>query len=131
MEFVGWIDAAPPQWVKPYWDAVVVENAREISANERRAALLGVMFPEFAESIQHAWQQCQRDSEDETGQWREFVNWAEQSLGEAFTVIKDELLRGNEAQISWDVDRALSERLLQADFKPIKAPVTCWCASRT
>lgn len=129
VEFVGWIDAAPPQWVKPYWDAVVVENAREISANERRAALLGVMFPEFAESIQHAWQQCQRDSEDETGQWREFVNWAEQSLGEAFTVIKDELLRGNEAQISWDVDRALSERLLQADFKPIKAPVTCWWAS--
>ncbi|MBW9238995.1 amino acid adenylation domain-containing protein [Pseudomonas carnis] len=129
VEFVGWIDAAPPQWVTPYWDAVVVEDAREISANERRAALLGVMFPEFAESIQHAWQQCQRDSEDETGQWQEFVNWAEQSLGEAFTVIKDELLRGNEAQISWDVDRALSERLLQADFKPIKAPVTCWWAS--
>ncbi|AVJ22391.1 non-ribosomal peptide synthetase [Pseudomonas sp. MYb193] len=129
VEFVGWIDAAPPQWVKPYWDAVVVEDAREISANERRAALLGVMFPEFAESIQHAWQQCQRDSEDEAGQWQEFVNWAEQSLGEAFTVIKDELLRGNEAQISWDVDRALSERLLQADFKPIKAPVTCWWAS--
>ena len=129
VEFVGWIDAAPPQWVKPYWDAVVVEDAREISANERRAALLGVMFPEFAESIQHAWQQCQRDSEDEAGQWQEFVNWAEQSLGEAFTVVKDELLRGNEAQISWDVDRALSERLLQADFKPIKAPVTCWWAS--
>ncbi|WEJ03430.1 amino acid adenylation domain-containing protein [Pseudomonas sp. FJ2-5-13] len=129
VEFVGWIDAAPPQWVKPYWDAVVVEDAREISANERRAALLGVMFPEFAESIQHAWQQCQRGSEDETGQWQEFVSWAEQSLGEAFTVIKDELLRGNEAQISWDVDRALSERLLQADFKPIKAPVTCWWAS--
>ncbi len=129
VEFVGWIDAAPPQWVTPYWDAAVVEDAREISANERRAALLGVMFPEFAESIQHAWQQCQRDSEDEAGQWQEFVNWAEQSLGEAFTVIKDELLRGNEAQISWDVDRALSERLLQADFKPIKAPVTCWWAS--
>ncbi|NNA48685.1 non-ribosomal peptide synthetase [Pseudomonas lactis] len=129
VEFVGWIDAAPPQWVKPYWDSVEVEDDREASANERRAALLGVMFPEFAESIQLAWQQCQRDTEDEAGQWQEFVNWAEQSLGEAFTVIKDELLRGNEAQISWDVDRALSERLLQADFKPIKAPVTCWWAS--
>ncbi|KFF42763.1 peptide synthase [Pseudomonas sp. BRG-100] len=131
VEFVGWIDAAPPQWVKPYWDAVEVEDDLEVSANERRAALLGVMFPEFAESIQGAWQQCRRDTEDEAQQWLGFVSWAEQTLGEAFTAVKEELLRGNEAQISWDVDRALSERLLQADFKPIKAPISCWWAAKS
>jgi len=129
VEFVGWIDAAPPQWVKPYWDAVDAGDDREVSANERRAALLGVMFPEFAESIQRAWEQCQRDAEDEMVQWQGFVSWAEQALGETFTAIKAQLLHGNEAQIAWDVDRALSERMVAADFKPIKAPVSCWWAS--
>ncbi|MGY4641860.1 non-ribosomal peptide synthase/polyketide synthase [Pseudomonas sp. TE24901] len=129
VEFVGWIDAAPPQWLTPYWEAVVTEEDRVVSANERRAALLGVMFPAFAEQIQGAWQQCQRAVDDEGGQWRAFVVWAEQTLGEAFTDVKEELLRGNEAQISWDVDRALSERMSAADFKPIKAPVSCWWAS--
>ncbi|WPO00380.1 non-ribosomal peptide synthetase [Pseudomonas sp. MUP55] len=129
VEFVGWIDAAPPQWVKPYWDAVDSGDAREASANERRAALLGVMFPPFAEAIQLAWAQCQRDTEDEAQQWQGFVTWAEQALGDTFTAIKEQLLHGNEAQISWDVDRALSERMVAADFKPIKAPVSCWWAS--
>ncbi|NWE23758.1 non-ribosomal peptide synthetase, partial [Pseudomonas sp. P7548] len=129
VEFVGWIDAAPPQWLTPYWDAVVTEEDRDVSANERRAALLGVMFPAFAEQIEGAWQQCQREADDEGGQWQAFVAWAEQTLGEAFTDIKEELLRGNEAQISWDVDRALSERMSAADFKPIQAPVSCWWAS--
>ncbi|AVE03295.1 non-ribosomal peptide synthetase [Pseudomonas palleroniana] len=127
VEFVGWIDSAPPQWLKPYWDAVVTQDDREVSANERRAALLGVMFPAFAEQIQDAWQACQREAEDQ--QWSVFVAWAEQTLGEAFTAIKEELLRGNEAQISWEVDRALSERMTASDFKPIKAPVSCWWAS--
>ncbi|UII73719.1 non-ribosomal peptide synthase/polyketide synthase [Pseudomonas sp. HN11] len=129
VEFVGWIDSAPPQWLKPYWEAVVIEEDREVSANERRAALLGVMFPAFAEQIQAAWQQCQRDGDDEAGQWQGFVGWAERTLGDAFIGIKEELLRGNEAQISWEIDRALSERLSAADFKPIKAPVSCWWAS--
>ncbi|MFT0475969.1 amino acid adenylation domain-containing protein [Pseudomonas antarctica] len=129
VEFVGWIDSAPPQWLTPYWDAVVIEEGREVSANERRAALLGVMFPAFAEQIEAVWQQCQRQAADEDGQWHAFIAWAEQTLGEAFTGIKEELLRGNEAQISWDVDRALSERLAAADFKPIQAPVSCWWAS--
>ncbi|WP_425274292.1 thioesterase domain-containing protein [Pseudomonas kitaguniensis] len=129
VEFVGWIDAAPPQWLTPYWDAVVIEEDREVSANERRAALLGVMFPAFAEHIESAWQQCQREAKDEALQWQAFVAWAEHTLGEAFTGIKEELLRGNEAQISWEVDRALSERMTAADFKPIKAPLSCWWAS--
>ncbi|MGH8451033.1 amino acid adenylation domain-containing protein, partial [Pseudomonas sp.] len=127
VEFVGWIDSAPPQWLKPYWEAVDTQDDREVSANERRAALLGVMFPAFAQQIQATWQQCQHHAEAE--QWPVFVAWAEQTLGEAFTGIKDELLRGNEAQISWEVDRALSERMTASDFRPIKAPVSCWWAS--
>ncbi|WP_411382455.1 non-ribosomal peptide synthase/polyketide synthase [Pseudomonas sp. MPB26] len=129
VEFVGWVDAAPPQWLKPYWQAVVTEDDREVSVNERRAALLGVMFPAFAEQIQAAWQQCLRDINDDAAQWHAFVAWAEQHLGQAFIDIKEELLRGNEAQISWAIDHALSERLSAADFKPIKAPVSCWWAS--
>ncbi|WP_259740971.1 amino acid adenylation domain-containing protein, partial [Pseudomonas poae] len=127
VEFVGWIDSAPPQWLTPYWDAVVTQDDREVSANERRAALLGVMFPAFAEQIHDAWQACQRHAEDE--QWSVFVNWAEQTLGQAFMAVRQTLLQGNEAQISWDVDRALSERMTASDFKPIKAPVSCWWAS--
>ncbi|MBA1292719.1 amino acid adenylation domain-containing protein [Pseudomonas lurida] len=129
VEFIGWIDAAPPQWLKAYWEAVVAEEERPVSTHERRAALLGVMFPAFAEQIHDAWLRCQRLTDDEHAQLHAFVSWAEQTLGEAFTAIKQELLRGNEAQISWEVDRALSERMLAADFKPINAPLSCWWAS--
>ncbi|WP_422889303.1 non-ribosomal peptide synthase/polyketide synthase [Pseudomonas chlororaphis] len=128
VEMVGWIDSAPPFWLKQYWDAAVISDEREVSANERRVALLGVMFGAFAEPIRQSWLDCQAGSADEAEQWSRFCAWAEQTLGDAFREIKEELLRGNEAEISWEVDRTLSERLEQADFKPIKAPISCWWA---
>ncbi|MGE7955442.1 non-ribosomal peptide synthase/polyketide synthase [Pseudomonas sp. NPDC089530] len=128
VELVGWIDSAPPFWLKSYWDAVVVGEEREVSANERRVALLGVMFAGFAEAIRESWLACQAESTDEAEQWNRFCAWAEQTLGEAFREIREELLRGNEAAISWDVDRTLTQRMAQADFKPIKAPLSCWWA---
>ncbi|AKA23541.1 non-ribosomal peptide synthase/polyketide synthase [Pseudomonas chlororaphis] len=128
VEFVGWIDSAPPAWLTRYWDAAVVSDEREVSANERRVALLGVMFGESAGPIRDAWLASQAATTDEAQQWSRFCAWAEQTLGEAFCEIREELLRGNEAAISWEVDRVLTQRMEQADFQPLKAPISCWWA---
>ncbi|ONH53354.1 non-ribosomal peptide synthetase [Pseudomonas cedrina subsp. cedrina] len=129
VEFVGWIDSAPPRWLTQYWDAAVITDESEIPENDRRVALLGVMFPEYAQPIYAAWQDMQAGTVDEEQQWTAFVEWAERSLGEAFRDIQQELLGGNEAQISWEVDRTLFKRLEQADFKALQAPVSCWWAA--
>ncbi|WP_428488157.1 amino acid adenylation domain-containing protein [Pseudomonas chlororaphis] len=129
VEFVGWIDASPPYWLKAYWDTAVIADDTEIPANQRRVELLGVMFPEMSRQIHDAWLESQAGSADEAQQWQGFSAWADQALGEAYRAIKEELLRGNEAQISWEVDRTLGQRLRDADFKPIKAPVSCWWAA--
>ncbi len=131
VEFVGWIDSSPPRWLTQYWDAAVVSDDSEISDNERRVALLGVMFPASAEAIHRAWEGLQATHIAEDQQWAGFVEWAEASLGQAFQDIKQELLGGNEAQVSWEVDRALFKRMEQADFKPLKAPVSCWWAAKS
>ncbi|MBJ2215867.1 MULTISPECIES: amino acid adenylation domain-containing protein [Pseudomonas] len=129
VECVGWIDASPPQWVKPFWDTAVMVDERDIPANERRVELLEVMFPEFSQQIHAHWSglQCLEAAEGE--QWTEFSRWAEETLGERFGELKDELLSGHEAQISWEVDRILGQRLHDADFKAIKAPISCWWAT--
>lgn len=129
VEFVGWIDASPPYWLKAYWDTAVIADDTEIPANQRRVELLGVMFPEMSRQIHDAWLESQAGSADDAQQWQGFSAWADQALGEAYRAIKEELLRGNEAQISWEVDRTLGQRLRDADFKPIKAPVSCWWAA--
>ena len=129
VECVGWIDASPPQWLKPFWDTAVMVDEREISANDRRVELLGAMFPEFTAQIHAKWagQQATVDGDDE--QWAGFSQWAGDVLGERFHELKEELLSGQEAQISWEVDRLLGQRLRDADFKPIKAPISCWWAT--
>ncbi|WP_426123573.1 amino acid adenylation domain-containing protein [Pseudomonas sp. PSPC2-3] len=129
VECVGWIDASPPQWVKPFWDTAVMVDEREISANDRRVELLGAMFPEFTAQIHAKWsgQQATVDGDDE--QWAGFNQWAGDVLGERFHELKEELLSGHEAQISWEVDRMLGQRLHDADFKAIKAPISCWWAT--
>ncbi|OHC39127.1 amino acid adenylation domain-containing protein [Pseudomonas sp. CFSAN084952] len=129
VECVGWIDASPPQWVKPFWDTAVMVDEREISANERRVELLEVMFPEFSQQIHAHWSELQCLEAAEGEQWTAFSHWAEETLGSRFGELKDELLSGHEAQISWEVDRILGQRLHDADFKAIKAPISCWWAT--
>ncbi|MBV4482774.1 amino acid adenylation domain-containing protein [Pseudomonas khavaziana] len=129
VECVGWIDASPPQWVKPFWDTAVMVDERDISANERRVELLEVMFPEFSQQIRAHWSGLQCLEAAEREQWTAFSHWAEKTLGSRFGELKDELLSGHEAQISWEVDRILGQRLHDADFKAIKAPISCWWAT--
>ena len=129
VECVGWIDASPPQWVKPFWDTAVMVDERDISANERRVELLEVMFPEFSQQIHAHWSELQCFEAAEGEQWTAFSHWAEETLGSRFGELKDELLSGHEAQISWEVDRILGQRLHEADFKAIKAPISCWWAT--
>ncbi|PRW68939.1 non-ribosomal peptide synthetase [Pseudomonas fluorescens] len=129
VECVGWIDASPPQWVKPFWDTAVMVDERDISTNERRVELLEVMFPEFSQQIHAHWSELQCLEAAEGEQWTAFSHWAEETLGSRFGELKDELLSGHEAQISWEVDRILGQRLHDADFKAIKAPISCWWAT--
>ncbi|MGZ9706144.1 amino acid adenylation domain-containing protein [Pseudomonas sp. GNP013] len=129
VECVGWIDASPPQWVKPFWETAVMVDEREVSANDRRVELLEVMFPESSRHIHAQWSALRQAGAEEGEQWAEFSRWAEQTLGERFRELKDELLSGHEAQISWEVDRILGQRLHDADFKAIKAPISCWWAA--
>ncbi|MFL1501830.1 amino acid adenylation domain-containing protein [Pseudomonas sp. S191] len=129
VELVGWIDASPPYWLRAYWDTAVVADDSELPVNQRRVELLQVMFPDSSQSIQVAWLQSQTVAGEEAQQWQAFSAWAEGALGETFLEIKNSLLDGDEAQISWALDRALGQRLKDADFKPINAPISCWWAA--
>ncbi|QDG60834.1 amino acid adenylation domain-containing protein [Pseudomonas sp. NIBRBAC000502773] len=129
VEVVGWIDASPPHWLKAYWDAAVTADDDELSVNQRRVELLQVMFPASSQQIHAAWQDSQALFSDEVQQWQALGAWAEDALGETFREIKASLLEGDEAQISWELDRTLGQRLKDADFKPLKAPIRCWWAA--
>ncbi|AZF37165.1 Pyoverdine sidechain non-ribosomal peptide synthetase PvdD [Pseudomonas sp. R4-39-08] len=87
------------------------------------------MFPDFSEQIYAQWSALQCAEAEDGERWAAFSRWAEQTLGERFLELKEELLNGQEAQISWEVDRILGERLRDADFKAIKAPISCWWAA--
>ncbi|WP_419789495.1 amino acid adenylation domain-containing protein [Pseudomonas edaphica] len=129
VEVVGWIDASPPHWLKAYWDTAVMTDDSEVPVNQRRVELLQVMFAQSSALIQAAWLQSQALSEDEVQQWQAFSTWAEGALGETYVEVKASLLEGDEAQISWELDRALGQSLKDADFKPIQAPINCWWAA--
>ncbi|WP_426109355.1 amino acid adenylation domain-containing protein [Pseudomonas sp. TWR1-1-4] len=129
VEVVGWIDASPPYWLKAYWDAAVIADDDDLSVNQRRVELLQVMFPASSQQIRTAWLDSQAFFSDEAQQWQALGAWAEEALGETFREIKASLLEGDEAQISWELDRTLGQRLKDADFKPLKAPLRCWWAA--
>ncbi|WP_455929671.1 amino acid adenylation domain-containing protein [Pseudomonas fluorescens] len=129
VEVVGWIDASPPYWLKDYWDTAVMTDDSEAPVNQRRVELLQVMFAQSSQLIQDAWLQSQAVADDEVQQWQAFSTWAENALGETYLEVKASLLEGDEAQISWELDRALGQSLKDADFKPIQAPIRCWWAA--
>ena len=131
VEFVGWIDAPPPARYTAFWNQAGVEAQAQDSAVQRRAQMLEVMFPAFAEQIQAQWQLAQQAGVDQEHQWQLLSDWADRTLGEGFRVLKDELHSGGETERSWAIKQILDERLQDTDYRAIKAPVTCWWAARS
>ena len=131
VEFVGWIDAPPPARFTAFWEQGAGQAQPEPSAVERRAQMLEVMFPAYAEQIQVQWQQAQQADRDEEQQWQHLSDWADGTLGASFQALKAELQSGGETERSWAIKQILDERLQGTDFRPIKAPVSCWWAARS
>ncbi|MGY2402561.1 amino acid adenylation domain-containing protein, partial [Pseudomonas sp. SDO5271_S396] len=126
VESVGWIDAPPPARFTAFWNQGALVDERVISAAERRAELLAVMFPAFAEQIHGIWHSA-AGSEDE--QWQRLSAWADATLGDSYRVLKDELQGGGETERSWAIKQVLDQRLQDTDYRAIQAPVYCWWAA--
>ncbi|MGY1880771.1 non-ribosomal peptide synthase/polyketide synthase [Pseudomonas reactans] len=131
VECVGLVDTPPPHDVTAFWKEDDNADDRHLSDVEQRAELLGVMFPAQALQIQTAWQEAQACEQDQVRQWARLDAWAEHTLGEAYLTLKRELLEGSEAQVSWDVKRELDQRLQEARYSAITAPVLCWWAAQS
>ena len=135
--FVGCIDAPPPLRVKAFWDREKPSiPAAELLATsdtflERRVELLAVMFPDAAQAITHAWQDIEHAGVAADQQWAVFCDWADSSLGETFTRLRSELQQGGELDVSWALKLTLDERLKEADYVRIAAPVSCWWAAQS
>ncbi|NVZ54192.1 amino acid adenylation domain-containing protein, partial [Pseudomonas sp. B6002] len=128
VESVGWIDAPPPARYTAFWNQGALVDERVISAAERRAELLAVMFPAFAQQIQDVWHSAP-GNEDQ--QWQRLSDWADATLGEGYRALKDELQEGGETERSWAIKQVLDERLQDTDYRAIKAPLHCWWAARS
>ncbi|MCR4541375.1 amino acid adenylation domain-containing protein, partial [Pseudomonas sp. 18.1.10] len=126
VESVGWIDAPPPARFTAFWRQGALVDERVISVVERRAELLAVMFPTFAEQIQSVVHTAV-GNEDE--QWQYLCEWAESTVGDRFRALKEELQAGGETERSWSLKKVLDERLQDTDYRAIKAPVSCWWAA--
>ena len=126
VELLGWIDAPPPARFTAFWQEGARVDERVISAAERRVDLLAVMFPAYAEQIRNVWHMAAGEQDE---QWQRVSEWAELTLGDSFRVLKDELQIGGETERSWALKQVLDERLQDADYRAIKAPVNCWWAA--
>ncbi len=132
--FVGCIDAPPPLRVKAFWDrdkpAAGLPAAGETLV-DRRVELLTVMFPDAAQAITHAWQDIQHSAVAADQHWPALCEWADLALGETFASLRDELQQGGELEVSWALKLTLDERLKDADYVRIDAPVSCWWAAQS
>ncbi|WP_226457785.1 non-ribosomal peptide synthetase, partial [Pseudomonas sp. AF03-9] len=131
VEFVGWIDAPPPARFTAFWEQGAAPSQPQLSAVERRAQMLEVMFPAHAEQVQAQWRQAQQAHCNEEQQWQHLCDWADATLGASFQALKAELQSGGETERSWAIKQILDERLQATDFRAIKAPVSCWWAARS
>ncbi|WP_342366742.1 non-ribosomal peptide synthase/polyketide synthase [Pseudomonas fluorescens] len=131
VECVGLVDTPPPHHVTAFWNDEEADEEQHLSDNDRRAELLGVVFPEQAGQILAVWQQARENEGDEAQQWALLDAWAERTLGVAYGTLKRELLEGAEAHVSWEVKRLLDLRLQEAQYLPIGAPVLCWWAAQS
>jgi len=130
--FVGCIDAPPPLHVKAFWDRdkpltpVVGETLVD-----RRVELLTVMFPDAAQAITQAWQDIEHSAVAADQHWTALCDWADSALGETFASLRNELQQGGELEVSWALKLTLDERLQDADYVRIAAPVSCWWAAQS
>ena len=131
VEFVGWIDAPPPARFTAFWEQGAAPSQPQLSAVERRAQMLEVMFPAHAGQVQAQWRQAQQAHCNEEQQWQHLCDWADATLGASFQALKAELQSGGETERSWAIKQILDERLQATDFRAIKAPVSCWWAARS
>ena len=135
--FVGCIDAPPPLRVTAFWERekslspIAEPAAISDTLVDRRVALLAVMFPDAAQAIAHAWRDVEHGGATADQQWAMFCEWADAFLGETFTSLRSELQQGGELDVSWALKLALDERLKEADYVSIAAPVSCWWAAQS
>ena len=135
--FVGCIDAPPPLRVTAFWERekslspIAEPAAISDTLVDRRVALLAVMFPDAAQAIAHAWRDVEHGGATAAQQWAMFCEWADAFLGETFTSLRSELQQGGELDVSWALKLALDERLKEADYVSIAAPVSCWWAAQS
>ncbi len=128
--FVGCIDAPPPLHVTAFWarEKPQVATVGE-SLVERRVELLTVMFPDAAQAIAQAWEDIEHSGTEADQHWPALCEWAESALGETFASLRTELQQGGELEVSWALKLTLDERLKDAAYVPIVAPVSCWWAA--
>lgn len=129
--FVGCIDAPPPQHVTAFWNREKPSTAAAGLSVDRRVELLTVMFPDAAQAIAQAWQDIEHSSAAADERWTALCEWADSTLGEAFASVRNELQQGGELEVSWALKLALDERLKDAAYVRIAAPVSCWWAAHS
>jgi amino acid adenylation domain-containing protein len=131
--FLGCIDAPPPMRVKAFWDRDkwLKPAVESLGPGDKRVELLTVMLPESAQAITQAWQDIEHAGTAADQQWKAFCEWAHLALGEVFVSLRDELRQGGELEVSWALKHMLDERLKDADYSPIAAPVSCWWAAQS
>nr|WP_248764790.1 amino acid adenylation domain-containing protein [Pseudomonas protegens] len=134
--FLGCIDAPPPLHVKAFWgrdkpSSNGADPVADDSFMSKRMELLSLMLPGSADAVREAWLDIRHSGMAQDRQWASFCQWAEQSLGQAFVDLRDELQEGGELEVSWALKQVLDERLQDADYKRIAAPVSCWWAAQS
>jgi amino acid adenylation domain-containing protein len=129
--FVGCIDAPPPLHVTAFWDREKPLAPVIAVEGDRRVELLTVMFPDAAQAIHQAWQDIEHSGAAPDQQWSALCDWADGALGETFSSLRKELQQGGELEVSWALKLTLDERLKEAVYLPIAAPVSCWWAAQS
>ncbi|OIN46673.1 non-ribosomal peptide synthetase [Pseudomonas azotoformans] len=131
--FLGCIDAPPPWHVKAFWDRdKTSQPVAELSGSgDKRVELLTVMFPESAQAITHAWRDIEYSDATAEQRWEALCAWAQVALGEGIASLRNELQQGGELDVSWALKRTLDERLKDAAYAPLDAPVSCWWAAQS
>ncbi|MFO2087827.1 pyoverdine non-ribosomal peptide synthetase PvdD [Pseudomonas aeruginosa] len=131
--FVGWIDAPAPVRVEAFWNEIgpTPEAVPNLSVDEMRVELLGVMFPERAEHIERAWSSICSATTDDEQRWTRMSDWAEAEIGAEFATLRSEIAQSNELEVSWELKQILDERLKAMDYPRLTAKVSLWWAARS